>query len=89
MPGKREQAGRVGDDLALEPGFGLGRGDARPGKDAAARILDGAGDLRGGLGQGARGSQSDEQTTTQQTAQNALHRFLLGGESEGSARERK
>ena len=88
-PGKREQAVGIGHDLALEPGIGLRRGDAGAREDAAARILDRPGDLRGGLGQGARGREDDEQTATQPTAQNALHCFLLGGKSESSARERK
>ena len=33
--GKREQAVRIGDDLALEPGLGLDGADGRPGKDAS------------------------------------------------------
>ena len=73
--GKRERAGLVGDDLALEPGIGLGRADRRPGKDAAARIFDGTGDLGGGLGQQAGGRQNDEGTTTHEIAQKTLHRF--------------
>src|SRR4029434_7972869 len=72
--GKREKAVAIRDDLAFEPGVGLGRTDARPRENSAACIFDRAGDLRCGLCESRRRSQCDEDTTPQR-AEDVRHSF--------------
>src|SRR5207247_1379749 len=79
--GDDERPVRRSDSVARESRLGLRHGDGGAWQDATARVLDDAGNLgtRAGLRERQRSRQHDEQPSTRQSTENALHTPPLHG----------